>query len=112
MRKRMDSPRIILLMAAPYRACIRSRSFCNLQAVADTVHRVNDLRRSLNGNLLAQPVDVNLHKVRFTVEVRVPDMLDDLGAGCHIGRPAHEKFEERKGDPVRCLHTGASVRLC
>src|SRR5262245_57133800 len=70
------------------------RSFRRPQAVANAVDGMNNFRRSLNRDLLAQSVDVYLDEVGLTVEIRIPDMLDDFGAAGDFGGFGEQKFKK------------------
>src|SRR4051812_44357675 len=46
--------------------------------------------------LITQGVDVHVHHIAHSIEVNVPDMLDDHGASHGAVRVAHQKFQKRK----------------
>src|SRR5262245_53806921 len=73
-----------------------ARSFGHPQAVANAVDGVNNFRRSINRDLLAQSIDVYLDEVGLTVKIRIPDMLDDLAAADDFGGFGEQKFEKGK----------------
>src|SRR5262245_35586243 len=71
-------------------------SFGRLQAVADAMDGMNDFRRSIHCDLLAQSVDVYLDEVGLTVKIRIPDMLDDLAAADDFRCFGEQEFKKGK----------------
>src|SRR5262245_16976930 len=72
------------------------RSFLRSQAVTDAVNGMNNFRRPVDGDFLAQSVDVYLDKVRVTVEIRIPDVLDDFAATDDFRGFGEQEFEKGK----------------
>src|SRR5437016_232837 len=63
-----------------------ARSFGCPQAIPDTVNGLDEFRISILCDFLTQPIDVDLHKIGFRIEVGVPDMLDDLAERHNLRR--------------------------
>src|SRR5215468_802727 len=69
-------------------------SFGRPQAITHPVYGVNDLRSAVHCDLLTKPVDINLDKVGFAVEVRVPNVLHDLASRGDFRSARQEEFEQ------------------
>src|SRR5574341_917628 len=63
-------------------------------SVAGAPHSLDQLVLETLVNLAPQVTDVDIHHVRFGVEVEVPHVLGNLGAGEKPPRMANEVFEQ------------------
>jgi hypothetical protein len=57
---------------------------------------VNQLRRPVLIKLLAQAVNVYLEEIGFTIEMAIPNMLDDFAASDELGGAQQQELEERE----------------
>src|SRR5262249_15627286 len=64
------------------------------QAVSGAAHRVDELAIEVAVHLRAQAADVGLDHARARVEVKLPDILEQHGAGHHLPGVAHQVLEQ------------------
>src|SRR5579885_876812 len=95
-RTRMETALVIaFLVPSPTAAPSGPRSVLGPQDVAAAPDRVDQLALPPLVDLVPQVADVDVDDVREGVEIQVPDVLGDHGAGEHAARVAQEVLQQR-----------------
>src|ERR1700757_3875035 len=66
------------------------------EAVADASDSVDQLHRAILVDLLAEAIYIHLHKIGFTVEMAIPDVLNDLTSRHQIRSVQQEQLKQRE----------------
>src|SRR4051812_38329209 len=72
----------------------RRNLFIRCQHIPGITHRSQQRPLRVRLDLLPQLADVYIHNIRLRIEMIVPDVLQQHGAGHHLAGVAHQVLEE------------------